>query len=177
MHQNQDKKWYYPTWITKSITDLDPISLKSHGVKAVITDLDNTLVAWDIKDSDLVAKRWIASLKDALIPVIVVSNNKDERVKKAVANLGIPYISFALKPAPWGIKRAIKKLNLNRNDVILVGDQVMTDLFAGKSAGVRTVLVQPLVNTDSWNTKINRVFEKPIMKKIKQAKGIEWKIK
>ncbi|BDR56224.1 YqeG family HAD IIIA-type phosphatase [Xylocopilactobacillus apis] len=177
MHNNRSKKWYYPTWKAHSITDLDPISLKARGIKGVISDLDNTLVAWDLKDSDLVAKRWINSLKDASIPLIIVSNNNPERVEKAVSGLGVPFIAFSLKPSSIGIKKALKELNLSKKDVILVGDQVLTDLFAGFFSNIKTVLVDPLVETDHWNTKINRFFEKPFMNRIKKAKGIEWKIK
>ncbi|BDR58313.1 YqeG family HAD IIIA-type phosphatase [Xylocopilactobacillus apicola] len=177
MQRDLAKKWYYPTWKTSKITDLDPISLKAHGIKGVITDLDNTLVAWDLEDSDQTAKRWINSLKDASIPVIVVSNNNQERVEKAVADLGVPFVAFSLKPAPFGIRRALKQLNLKKQDVILVGDQVLTDLFAGLSSNIKTVLVDPLVQTDNWNTRINRFFERPFMKQIQRAKGLEWKIK
>ncbi len=176
MNNQRPHKWYYPTWTTKKFTDLDPSSLKAHNIKGVISDLDNTLIAWDLKNSDFMAKQWINTLKDANIPVIVVSNNNRKRVSKAVKNLDIPFIASSLKPLPFGINRALNKLKLSRNEVILVGDQVLTDLFAGVTARIKTVLVDPLVETDNWNTKINRFLEKPFKKRIKKAKDIQWKI-
>lgn len=175
MHHISKKKWYYPTWKTKNISDLDPLSLKAHHVKGIISDLDNTLVAWNLKDSDLTAKSWIASLKDASIPVVIVSNNNPKRVQKAVEEMGIPYVGYSLKPTSFGINRALKKLNMPKKDVILVGDQVLTDIFAGAVTRIRTVLVDPLVDTDNWNTKINRIIERPFLEEIQKIKGIEWK--
>lgn len=175
--QQLPHKWYYPTWTASSFSDLDPISLKAHGINGVISDLDNTLVAWDLKDSDVKAKQWINALKDANIPIIIVSNNNQRRVAKAVDQLGVPFVASSLKPLPFGINRALKKIQLPRRQVILVGDQVLTDLFAGITAQVKTVLVKPLVETDHWNTKINRCLEKPFKKQIKEAKDIQWKIK
>lgn len=49
---------------------------------------------------------------------------------------------------------------MNKSDVLMVGDQLLTDIVAGNLAGVRTVLVKPLVKTDKWNTRINRCVEK-----------------
>ena len=62
----------------------------------------------------------------------------------------------------------------------MVGDQLITDIQAGNLAGVKTVLVKPLVETDKWNTRINRFFEKIIFfflninKKIEFKESLKW---
>ena len=48
--------------------------------------------------------------------------------------------------------------------MLMVGDQIMTDIRGANAAGIRNVLVQPIVDTDGWNTRINRFFERKIMK-------------
>lgn len=53
-------------------------------------------------------------------------------------------------------------MKLKKDQVMMVGDQLITDMQAGNLAGVETVLVKPLVETDKWNTRINRFFEKII---------------
>ncbi|EPA8316074.1 YqeG family HAD IIIA-type phosphatase, partial [Enterococcus faecalis] len=57
-----------------------------------------------------------------------------------------------------------KKLGLKPSEMLMVGDQIMTDIRGANAAGIRNVLVQPIVDTDGWNTRINRFFERKIMK-------------
>ncbi len=103
---------------------------------------------------------------DAGIPVVVVSNNKYERVKRAVEKFGIEFEAFALKPFTFGINRALKRFDVQPYEVIMIGDQLMTDIRAAKRAGLKSVLVKPLIKTDSINTQINRWRERRTMKKI-----------
>ena len=74
----------------------------------------------------------------------------------------IDFVAKARKPLPFAITRKREEMGLNKNQVMMVGDQLITDMQAGNLAGVETVLVKPLVETDKWNTRINRFFEKII---------------
>ncbi len=141
-------------------------SLKKHGIKVVFVDLDNTLIAWNNPDGTPEMRQWLHDLQDAGIPVVVVSNNKYERVKRAVEKFGIEFEAFALKPFTFGINRALKRFDVQPYEVIMIGDQLMTDIRAAKRAGLKSVLVKPLIKTDSINTQINRWRERRTMKKI-----------
>lgn len=167
---------YKPTWMVSSIYQITPEQLKKLGIHAVLTDLDNTLIAWNNPDGTPELHAWLEEMKKAEIPVIVVSNNKSSRVARAVKPLGLTYISRAMKPFGWGILRALKQLNLHPDHVIMVGDQLMTDIRASHAANVRSVLVKPIVETDAWNTRINRMREKVVMKYlVKKHKDMIWK--
>ncbi len=155
---------YKPTWLVTSIYQIDPEQLKKVGIKAVLTDLDNTLIAWNDPDGTKELHEWLIKMENAQIPVVVVSNNSAKRIDRALRNLSLDSIARALKPFSFGIKRAYKKLNLKKEEVVMVGDQLMTDIRAANSAGVRSILVQPIVATDSWKTRINRFFERRVMK-------------
>ncbi len=74
----------------------------------------------------------------------------------------MPFVSRALKPLTRGINEALKRYDLEKSEAVLVGDQLMTDVMAANNAGIRSILVKPLVDSDAWNTKINRFFEKQI---------------
>ncbi|MDN6437083.1 MAG: HAD-IA family hydrolase, partial [Lactococcus sp.] len=109
------------------------------------------------------------------IKVIVVSNNNHDRVKRAVARFDVPFISRAMKPFDYGIKKAIKLVDEQPEHVIMVGDQLMTDIRAAKRAGIRSVLVKPLVESDAWNTKFNRARERRVWRKLIEKHGEpEW---
>ena len=155
---------YKPTWMVEAIYQITPAQLQKQGIKAVLTDLDNTLIAWNNPNGTEELRNWLAQMEQAKIPVIVVSNNNAQRVAKAIEPFGLEYISRALKPFARGIHQACQRLGLPPEAVVMVGDQLMTDIKAAHSAGVKSILVKPVVNTDGWNTRINRFFESKIMK-------------
>lgn len=166
---------FKPTWMVNSIYSVSPDQLKQHGIRAVFSDLDNTLIAWNNPDGTPELRQWLSDLRQAHIPLIVISNNSKKRVGKAVANLDLPFVSRSLKPLSFGITRARKKLGLKKSEVVMVGDQLLTDMLAANQAGVRSILVRPLINTDKWDTQINRFFERQVWKKLRQEdQNLTW---
>lgn len=159
---------FKPTWMVNTIYSVSPAQLKAQGIRAVFSDLDNTLIAWNNPKGTPELKAWMQELQAANIPLIVISNNSKERVKKAVADLDLPFVSRSLKPLSFGIERAQKKLGLSKDEIVMVGDQLMTDVVAANQAGVRSILVRPLLDTDKWDTRINRFFERRVWKKLQK---------
>lgn len=53
----------------------------------------------------------------------------------------------------------------------MVGDQLMTDIRASHRAGIRSILVKPLVTSDAWNTKFNRWREQRMFAKLEEKYG------
>ena len=86
---------YMPDFALEKAYDVTVDSLKKHGIKVVLVDLDNTLIAWNNPDGTPEMRQWLHDLRDAGIPVVVVSNNKYERVKRAVEKFGIEFEAFA----------------------------------------------------------------------------------
>ncbi|MDF7637685.1 YqeG family HAD IIIA-type phosphatase [Leuconostocaceae bacterium ESL0958] len=153
-----------PTYLVESIYDLSASELQDHGITTVLTDLDNTLLAWHNPDGTPELHEWLKQLHAAKIEVVVVSNNTWKRVGQAVAGLPVDYVAWSLKPLPRGIHQVLRKQKLNPAEVIMVGDQMLTDVWAAHSAGVRSVLVKPLVESDLWQTWLNRAIEKQVKK-------------
>lgn len=166
---------FKPTWMVKTIYAVSPDQLRARGIRAVFSDLDNTLIAWNNPDGTPELRQWMTALKEAGIPLIVISNNSKDRVAKATKNLDLPFVSRSLKPLSFGIERARTKLGLKNSEVVMVGDQLMTDMLAANEAGVRSILVQPLLNTDKWDTRINRFFERLVWRQLKkQYPELKW---
>ena len=169
-------KNFKPTWMVNAIYDLTPEQLKAQGIKAVLTDRDNTLIAWNNPNGTPQLKEWLAQMQAAEITVMVVSNNNQQRVQRALAELQLPFIARANKPLATGIVKAKKQLGLSRHEVVMVGDQLITDMHAGNIAGVRTILVKPIIDSDARNTSINRFFEKYIMQQLlKKHADLTWR--
>lgn len=166
---------FKPTWMVSEIYQITPEQLHRHGIKAVLTDLDNTLIAWNNPDGTQELQDWLQSLRQAGIPVVVVSNNNHERVRRAVAQFEIDFVARALKPLGKGIKEGIARLNISKDEVVMVGDQIMTDIRASHQAGVQSILVKPIVPTDSWKTQFNRFLERKMMNYLqKKHPDMKW---
>jgi Predicted hydrolase of the HAD superfamily len=97
-------------------------------------------------------------------------------VEKAVRDLPVSIVARAVKPLPFVIMNHIREENIDPKQVLFVGDQVMTDVLAGNMAQLKTVLVKPLVDTDAKKTRVNRFFERPILKAMQMRdKNLYWK--
>ena len=100
-----------PNAYVKSIFEIDIEKLADSGVKGIITDLDNTLVGWDVKEPTNGVKSWFAKARDLGITVTIVSNNNKSRVSSFSSSLGVDYIFKARKPMGKAFKMAIKNEN------------------------------------------------------------------
>ncbi|MDR3156658.1 MAG: YqeG family HAD IIIA-type phosphatase [Lactobacillales bacterium] len=169
------RKKYEPTWLIESIVQLTPEMLKVQGIKAVLADLDNTMIAWNNLDGTKEIHQWLKEMKAAGVSVIVVSNNKTSRVSRAVAPLGVDFVSWSMKPFCRGINVAQRKLRIEKKEMVMVGDQLMTDILAANRSGIRSILVKPIVESDSFITKFNRARERRILKKLAKTDDLTYK--
>lgn len=168
-------EYFKPTFMLNSLYDLDAAQLHYFGIKNILTDLDNTLLPWNNKKPDVQLQQWFQQMKDAGIKVIVVSNNSHQRVDIALKEIDMPFIARAMKPTVKGIKEALVTYRLRADETVMVGDQLITDVFSGNQAGVRTILVRPLVASDGWNTSMNRFMEYYLFKLLKRNFiGLTW---
>lgn len=160
-----------PTFFTNKITDLSPKFIKSHGITSLLADIDDTLTYH--KDPQVPKKilEFINLMKANNIKIILISNNSKKRVSEFAKKLNLPYIFRAFKPLPFGINRALKKLNISKNEAIIIGDQIFTDILGANLLGIKSILVDPFEKNQTAFLKLKRLFEKPIRKKIKRDKS------
>ncbi|WP_057880488.1 YqeG family HAD IIIA-type phosphatase [Companilactobacillus kimchiensis] len=167
---------FKPYIMLDKITDISVKDLQELNITTIMTDLDNTLLPWNSDKYDLSLRKWLNVMAQNNIEVMIVSNNSYERVEKAVSELPVSIVARAVKPLPFVIMSHIKEENINPENVLFVGDQVMTDVLAGNMAKLKTVLVRPLIKTDAKKTRVNRFFERPILKAMqKRDKNLYWK--
>ncbi|MBQ0138665.1 MAG: YqeG family HAD IIIA-type phosphatase [Kurthia sp.] len=160
-----------PKEFVQSVLDLTPEKLQNLGIRGIITDLDNTLVEWDRAQATPVLEKWLQTMKDAGIQIIIASNNNEERVKKFADPIGLPYLFRAKKPLLGAFKQALKQMGLKPHEVMMLGDQMMTDMMGANRMKLHTILVKPVANSDGLVTKFNRAIEKRVYKYL-DKKGI-----
>lgn len=167
-------KQFLPNEHVQSIYDIKPEDLLKRNIKGIITDLDNTLVGWNEDDASLAVIDWMENMASHKIEVIIVSNNQHKRVMHFSEPLNRPYIHRANKPLRSAFRKSLKQLNLKKEEVVVIGDQVMTDIWGGNRSGFHTILVVPILATDDKATKINRRIERYILKKLEKRGWIKW---
>lgn len=167
-------KNFLPDEHVKSVFDIDPAALKQKGIKGIITDLDNTLVAWDVREATPEIISWFKQMSDHDIKVMIISNNKQERVKFFSEPLDTPFVFSARKPLSRAFKTAAKQMKLKKEDMVVIGDQLLTDVLGGNFAGFHTILVLPIVQTDGKITQFNRKIERRILNYMRRKGKITW---
>ncbi|SUL35964.1 Hydrolase, HAD subfamily IIIA [Staphylococcus aureus] len=95
-----------PNSYVQSIFQIDLDKLVDKGVKGIITDLDNTLVGWDVKEPTERVKAWFKEANEKGITITIVSNNNESRVASFSQHLDIDL--FLKRESQWG-KRLIKQ--------------------------------------------------------------------
>ncbi len=134
---------FYPDYEVESAYEIDYENLYHKGFRGVIFDIDNTLVPHGAP-ADQRAIALFSRLRKAGYRTVLLSNNKEPRVKLFHDGVGSEYIFKAGKPGRAGYERAMKLMGTVPSNTIFVGDQLFTDIWGAKKAGITTWLVKPI---------------------------------
>lgn len=162
---------FRPKEVKDSIYDITPAEVLSRGLKAVVCDLDDTLLPYNDPAVPCALTDWIKSLSDAGIEVMILSNGKTKRITPICRGLGVPFETMACKPFPFGFFKVKRRLGLKGREILCVGDQVFTDVVGGNLTGMFTVLVTPLALKPSKLERFKRRLEKPFRKARRRRNG------
>ena len=134
---------FYPDNEAESACDIDYESLYAEGYRGVIFDIDNTLVPHGAP-ADERARNLFARLHALGFGTVLLSNNKEPRVKPFADRVGSLYVFKAGKPGRKGYIRAMKAMGTAPGETLFVGDQLFTDVWGAKKLGIVTYLVKPV---------------------------------
>ena len=160
-----------PKIIVKTLYDIEMNELQHQGIRGIIFDLDNTIIPWDSPTMSPEIIQWLNALLTQGFKICLVSNNMGKRVERIAEIFGIPFVSRAYKPAKSGFRQAMAQMELTKQQVAVVGDQLFTDILGGNRLGLYTIWVTPLSATEFVGTKITRQLEK-LAVRILRAKGL-----
>ena len=139
--------------------------LSSIGVKGIVLDVDNTLEPYEHPTPGAHVVAWLDDLKAHGIRAAIVSNNDGERINLFNKDLGLPVYYKAGKPGKKNVLKAMAEMGTDKDNTILMGDQVFTDVWAAHNAGIRAILVPPINDKRDLLTKFKRLLEKPVLRK------------
>lgn len=163
-------KLFYPDYYFDNIYQASPELFLSNGIKGIIFDIDNTLAPYEVETPDERLMDYLYSLMNVGIRIAFVSNNSRERVEKF--NIFGCYGAYdAGKPAKSAVADAIRHLGTDKSTTALCGDQIFTDIFAGKRMGLLCVLVKPIKDKKTLFFRFKRFLEKPILYSYQRKRG------
>lgn len=153
-----------PDSYLSSVHAIDLDALAASGIKAILLDLDNTLLPRDTNIVPDELKAWAKALRDRGFTVVLVSNNWHERVQHVADELGFQLVDKAIKPLPFAFRAALRRANCSACEAVMIGDQIFTDILGGKFLGMHTILVAPLSSTDLPHTLLLRKLEALVLR-------------
>lgn len=163
---------FIPSIYQKSIFDIDYAKLKQKGIKCLIFDLDNTLALIEDKRCPERTKRLCQKLKKDF-QIVIISNNNQKRIQPYLDELEVDGIPMAMKPSLKGLKRIMKKYGYEKKQMIMIGDQLMTDIVSANRFSIMSALVDPLGKKDLKITSFNRYLERKVLKRLAERGILE----
>lgn len=156
-----------PLDVVDHLSKVDFKVYRSQGFKTLFIDVDNTLIPYDNRDY----QPWHEALKTAIVEngfqVVLVSNNARVKIQAFAEAFAAPFVARAQKPAKIGFQRALKMAGADITTTLMIGDQLMTDVYGANRLGIQSILVKPIrQKSEKWYTKITRRLENQMLKRV-----------
>ena len=162
---------FYPTYIYDKVENIPYDLIKENNIKLLLFDMDNTLIDNNHTYSKEL-KEWAKGIKKEGIELYILSNSPFGKVVKKIAKeLGMQYKYKALKPSLKGYNKILEEKKIPKENIMMIGDQLFTDIWGGNRFGIKTILVRPINKKEAFISKIKRPFEKIILKHYLRKKG------
>ncbi len=165
-------KCFFPDYDIESAYSIDYENLYAQGYRGVIFDVDNTLVPHGAP-ADERAIALFERLRGIGYQAVLLSNNKEPRVKSFNDQVNAKYIFKAGKPGRAGYEKAMDMMGTDINTTFFVGDQLFTDVWGAKKLGIRNYLVKPIHPKEEVQIVLKRMLEKIVLYFYKKQKGTE----
>ncbi len=154
---------FYPREYIDSAYDIGYERWFEKGCRGIIFDVDNTLVPHGAP-ADWRAKDLMRRLHDIGYKVMILSNNKEPRVKSfADSVVGAEYIYKAGKPGRAGYEEAMRRMGTDPDTTLCIGDQIFTDIWGGNRAGLYTILTRPIDRREEIQIVLKRIPERLVL--------------
>ena len=160
-------KSFYPDCYMNSTYEIDFDTYYEKGYRGIIFDIDNTLVPHGAP-ADERSKKLFAHLKELGYQVVLLSNNKEPRVKMFNDVVKVSYIFKAGKPLVKNYLKAMEMMGTNQKNTLFVVDQLFTDVWGAKRTGIHNVLVKPIDKKEEIQIVLKRYLEKIVLASYKR---------
>ncbi len=160
---------FIPDIYQKSIYTINYKKLKKNGIKCLLFDLDNTIAPYKTNEPDKKVKELFANLENDF-KIIIISNSNKNRLRPFKEKLNVDTAYSSKKPLKGKYKKILSLYKFKIDEIACIGDQLLTDILGANRMGFTSILVNKVAKYETINTKINRFFEKFILKKLEKER-------
>ncbi len=160
-----------PTYMFGSYGEITPAFLLSKGIRTLLIDIDNTLAPYEQEDPDEAIFAWFRALEESGIRAALVSNNHAARVERFNRELGLLAFADSGKPGSKTLLLAMERLGAKKEETAMLGDQLLTDSFAGRRLGLPSIIVPPIRDKKNLFFRFKRLCERPFIRKYAKLHG------
>ena len=164
---------FRPDIYKQSIYHIDFLELKTHGIKCILFDLDNTLVPIDVVLPDKRLLDFFMYLEDLGFKVIILSNSSKKRVQPFKEKCNVDSSFHSRKPLKAKYLKILELYHYKDTEIACIGDQLITDILGANRMGFTSILVNPISSKEKFGTKINKKKKKIIYKYLKKRGLLE----
>ena len=136
---------FVPDIMFDSVFEIKPEMLIQKGIRAVVLDIDNTLVTYGVAEPTDEVIAWIETLKNAGLHVAITTWESK-------------------KPSARSVKTACEHFGVKAEETVVIGDQIFTDVWCARNAGALAILVKPIPYPENLFFKCKRILEKPFIR-------------
>ena len=164
---------FFPDEKVETIFDVNYEKLKRDGKKGIIFDLDNTLSPWNKESLNDEVLELFNRLGEMNFSIGILSNGNGDKIRPFLEELSYPVIFSASKPLLRGFGKILDRMDLNPQETIMIGDQLLTDILGANRLSIYSIQVNPIQPGHEYTlTKLNRYMEKAILKIRKTYRSI-----
>jgi HAD superfamily phosphatase (TIGR01668 family) len=157
-----------PDYRMSKVEMLSPALLREWGIDSLLLDADGTLKRYRSPQVAPEVAAWLAEMRAGGVGLCLLSNGYGRRIGQLAEGLGLPFVAKAMKPLPWGCRAALRKMAFPPQRTAIVGDQIFADILAGRLAGLKTILVDPIhPEEEPWFTRLKRPPERWVLRRLK----------
>ncbi|MCX5750382.1 MAG: YqeG family HAD IIIA-type phosphatase [Candidatus Saganbacteria bacterium] len=157
-------RWLRPNEFADSLFKINFERLYKMGFRAIILDIDDTLIPKHVNEIYPAVLDFIEDLKATGFKICLTSNNRHPlRVQYIGKNLGLPFSSLSLKPLPFAFDKALAMMDAKPEETLVIGDQLFTDILGGNIKKLYTVFVEPMTEETFFLRQWMRVIEEWII--------------
>lgn len=153
---------FYPNQAVRSAYKIPYEKLYQRGVRGLLYDIDNTLTEHGA-DATSEVLALMDRLKKIGFRITFLSNNNEERVARFNREIGANYICKAGKPSKKSYLRAMQQMGTTKENTVFIGDQLFTDIWGAKRAGIYAYLVRPIAAHEEIQIVLKRKLERVVL--------------
>jgi hypothetical protein len=153
---------FYPNEYVDSTYGIDFERMYESGYRGIIFDIDNTLVTHGAPANEK-AVMLFKRLRMIGYRTIILSNNKEPRVKMFCDEVDSPYIYKAGKPNPDNYRKAMENMGTDTSNTLFIGDQIFTDVWGANITGIYSILVKPIHPKEEIQIVLKRCLERIVL--------------